>query len=118
LIDGSSGAVKRRGLISKNGHALVFFDDASANGAALMTGDHNLRISLNAGTTTVKISSTGKVSIEATQDISIKSQAGITVEAQNNLTLKGQSVAISAQGSMSISGNADITVTGNPIKLN
>ena len=118
LIDSSSGAVRRRGLISKNGHALIFFDDSSANGAALMTGDHNLRISLNAGTTTVKVSSTGTVEIEATQDISIKSSAGITVEAQNDLSLKGQSVSINAQGSVSISGTADVTVTGTPIKLN
>ena len=118
LIDSSSGAVRRRGLISKNGHALIFFDDSSSNGAALMTGDHNLRISLNAGTTTVKVSSTGKVEIEASQDISIKSSAGISVEAQNELNLKGQSVSINAQGSVSISGTADVTVTGTPIKLN
>jgi uncharacterized protein involved in type VI secretion and phage assembly len=118
LIDSSSGAVKRRGLISKNGHALIFFDDPSKSGVALMTGDHNLRISLNAGTTTVKVSSSGKVTVEATQDISVKSSAGITVEAQNDLTLKGQSVAISARGSVSISANADVTVAGNPIKLN
>jgi phage protein D/phage baseplate assembly protein gpV len=118
LIDGTSGAVKRRGLISKHGHALLFFDDPSKDGTALMTGDHNLRISLNAGTTTVKITSSGKISIEGAQDVSIKSSAGITVEAQNDLTLKGQSVSISADSSVSISANADVTVAGNPIKLN
>ena len=118
LIDGTSGAVKRRGLISKHGHALIFFDDPSKDGTALMTGDKNLRISLNAGTTTVKITSSGEITIQGSKDVSVKSSAGITVEAQNALTLKGQSVSISAQGSVSISANADVTVSGTPIKLN
>jgi uncharacterized protein involved in type VI secretion and phage assembly len=118
LIDSASGAVKRRGLISKNGHSLLFFDDSSANGTALMTGDHNLRISLNQGTTTVKITSSGKVTIDASQDVTVNSSAGITLQAQNALTLQGQSVSISAQGSVSISANADVTVAGTPIKLN
>jgi len=110
LIDGTSGAVKRRGIISKRGHALVFFDDPSDDGVAIMTGDHNLRISLNAGNTVIKITSSGQINIDGQQDISITSQAGITLEAQQGLTLKGQSVSISA--------NADVTVAGNPIKLN
>jgi uncharacterized protein involved in type VI secretion and phage assembly len=118
LIDGASGAVKRRGLVSKNGHALLFFDDSSKNGAALMTGDHKLRISLNAGTTTVKVTSSGKVEIESTDDMTIKSSAGISVEAQGDLSLKGQDISINGQGSVSISANADVTVAGNPIKLN
>jgi uncharacterized protein involved in type VI secretion and phage assembly len=119
LIDGTSGAVKRRGLISKNGHALLFFDDPSADGTALMTGDHNLRISLNAGTTTIKVTSSGKITIEGSDDINITSTGGgITLDAQDALTLSGQSVSISAQSSVSISANADVTVAGQPIKLN
>jgi phage protein D len=119
LIDGTSGAVKRRGLISKNGHALLFFDDSSADGTALMTGDHNLRISLNAGTTTIKVTSSGKITIEGSDDINITSTGGgITLDAQDALTLSGQSVSISAQSSVSISANADVTVAGQPIKLN
>jgi uncharacterized protein involved in type VI secretion and phage assembly len=118
LIDITSGAVKRRGLISKAGHALLFFDDSSENGAALMTGDHNLRISLNQGSTTIKITSSGKVSIEGSGDVSVKSSANLDLEAQSALTLKGESVSITAQGSVSISANADVTVAGQPIKLN
>ena len=92
--------------------------DPSKDGAALMTGDHNLRVSLNAGTTTIKVTSSGKVTIEGSDDITVQSSAGITVSAQNDLTLQGQDVSISAQGSVSISANADVTVAGNPIKLN
>lgn len=118
LVDATSGAVKRRGLVSKHGHALLFFDDPSKDGTALMTGDHNLRISLNAGQTTIKVTSSGKVLIEGTSDVVVKSSANVTVEAQQTLTLKGQNVAINAQQSASINANADVTVAGNPIKLN
>lgn len=118
LTDGTSGAVKRRGIISKDGHALLFFDDASDDGVALMTGDHNLRVSLNQGTTTVKVTSSGDVKIEGKGDITITSNAGISVQAQQSLELKGQSVSISGDSGVSISSNADVSVSGQPIKLN
>jgi phage protein D len=95
LIDEVSGEVKRRGLISKNGHALIFFDDSEQSGAALMTGDRKVRISLNAGTETVKITSS----------------RDITIEAEGALTLKGSTV--------SITGTAGaVAVSGKPIELN
>jgi phage protein D/phage baseplate assembly protein gpV len=110
LIDGSSGAVKRRGLISKHGHGLVFFDDDGKDGLALLTGDKGMRISLNKGSTTIKVTSSGKIKIEGSQDVSIKAGGSLSVEATSTLSLKGASV--------SITGNADVSVSGNPIKLN
>lgn len=110
LIDGSSGAVKRRGLISKQGHALVFLDDDSANGLCLLSADRNHRLSLNQGTTTVKLSSSGQVTIDGAQGVSISSDSDIDIEADGALSLKGASVSISA--------DADVSVSGQPIKLN
>ena len=118
LTDGTSGAVKRRGIISKDGHALIFFDDPSKDGVALMTGDHNLRISLNQGSTTIKVTSSGEVKIEGKGDITITSDSGISVQAKQSLELKGQSVSITGDGGVSISSNADVSVSGQPIKLN
>ena len=46
LIDGSTGAVKRRGFVSKKGHKLVFLDDASKSGVMISTADNGLRIAL------------------------------------------------------------------------
>lgn len=110
LIDSSSGSVKRRGIVSKNGHMLVFFDDASKDGVALLTGDKRLKISLDKGKTTVKITSSGQIKIEGSQDVSIKAGAGLTLEATSKLSLKGASVEIKS--------DADVTVSGTPIKLN
>jgi uncharacterized protein involved in type VI secretion and phage assembly len=96
LFDGSSGAVKRRGIISKRGHSLVFFDDASHDGVSLMTGGKSLKVSLNKSDTTIKITSGGQVKIDAKKDIAIKSSSGnLTVEAAQKLTLKGQTVEVS-----------------------
>jgi phage protein D len=110
LVDGSSGAVTRRGIVSKHGHLLAFFDDASKDGLALLTGDKGLRISLNKGQTTIKITSNGNVSIEGSKDVSIKSGAALTVQGGSKLSLKAPSIEISA--------DSDVTVSGNPIKLN
>jgi uncharacterized protein involved in type VI secretion and phage assembly len=110
LIDGSTGAVKRRGVISRAGHALVFLDDDGDSGVALMTGDRGLRISLNKSSTTVKISSSGQIKIEGSGDVSVKAGGGLALEAGAKLSLKGASVAIT--------GNADVSVSGQPIKLN
>jgi phage protein D len=109
LVDSSSGAVKRRGVISKHGHALVFFDDDSDDGLALLTGDRNLRISLNKGSTMIKITSSGQIKIDGSQDVSIKAGGSLNIEASNALSLKGASV--------SITGNTDVSVSANQIKL-
>jgi phage protein D/phage baseplate assembly protein gpV len=111
LIDGSSGAVKRRGFISKNGHALVFLDDDSDDGLCLFTGDKNHRVSLNKSTTTVKVSSSGQVNIDGAQGVSISSNGNIGIEASGTLTLQGSSVSITAT-------DADVSVSGQPINLN
>jgi uncharacterized protein involved in type VI secretion and phage assembly len=94
LIDGSRGAVKRRGFVSKTGGALIFFDDDADEGVALMTGDRGFRIALDKTKTTIHVSSSGKVEIEGSQDVTIKSGMNLTVEAGAQLVLKGQTVAV------------------------
>jgi uncharacterized protein involved in type VI secretion and phage assembly len=110
LVDGTSGAVKRRGLVSKNGHMLVFFDDSSSDGLALLTGGGSLKVSLNNGQSSIKISSSGKVAIEGNADVSIKAGGSLSLEATSQLSLKGASVQINS--------DADVSVSGTPIKLN
>ncbi|MDP9241054.1 MAG: VgrG-related protein, partial [Actinomycetota bacterium] len=110
LVDGSSGAVKRRGFVSKKGHALLFFDDDADDGVAVLTGDSKLRVSLNGGKQTIKISSSGKVEIEGQTDITIKAGGNLTLQAQAKLELSGAQV--------SIKGSGPVEVSGSPIKLN
>ena len=118
LVDGSTGAVKRRGVVSKNGHMLVFFDDPAKDGVAVLTGDKGLKISLNKGTTTVKITSSGDVKIEGSKDVSIKAGGALSVESGKTLTVKAGS-KLSLQGpSIEVKADSDVSVSGTPIKLN
>jgi uncharacterized protein involved in type VI secretion and phage assembly len=110
LVDGTSGGVRRRGIVSKDGHMLVFFDAEGDDGVALLSGDKSLRISLNQTATTIKVSATGTVTIDGSNGVKITSSSDISLEAQGTLSLQGSQVQISAQGPVSVSGT--------PIKLN
>jgi uncharacterized protein involved in type VI secretion and phage assembly len=110
LIDGSSGAVKRRGFVSKLAHKLVFFDDDSKSGIAVSTGDNSLRISLNETKTTIKITADGKVEITGSQGVSIDSGADLKITATGKLELTGKGVKID--------GGPQVEVSGGMIKLN
>lgn len=110
LVDGSTGAVKRRGFVSKKGHCLVFFDDDSDEGVAVLTGDKRLRVSLNTTRTTIHVTSSGKVEIEGATDVRVKAGANLVVEAGASLELKGAKVAIK--------GDGPVEIKGTPIQLN
>jgi phage protein D len=110
LVDSSTGAVRRRGFVSKLGHCLVFFDDDSDSGVALLSGDHGLRIALDKTRTTIHVASSGKVEIEADGDVTIKAGASLKLQAAAKLELKGAQV--------SISGDGPVEVKGSPIQLN
>jgi phage protein D len=110
LVDGSTGAVRRRGFVSKNGHSLIFFDDDSKQGVALISGDKGLRLSMNQSTTTVRVTSSGSVEITGSKEVKISAGTDLTLEAKSGLKLSGAQVSIKSQG--------PVEVTGSPIKLN
>ncbi|MGH8899276.1 MAG: VgrG-related protein [Egibacteraceae bacterium] len=110
LVDSSTGAVRRRGFVSKKGGMLIFLDDDSDEGVALLTGDKGYRIALNKTKTTIHIASNGKVEIEGAQDVTIKAGGNLKVEATGSLELKGAKVSVNANG--------PVEVKGNPIELN
>jgi phage protein D/phage baseplate assembly protein gpV len=110
LVDASTGAVRRRGFVSKLGHCLVFFDDDADSGVAVLSADRGLRIALDASGTTIHVASSGKVEIEAATDVTVKAGGNLKLEASASLELKGAQVSISADG--------PVQLKGNPIQLN
>lgn len=103
FVDASTGEVRRRGFVSKHGHALVFLDDDDQDGIALLTGDQGLRISLNHSQTRIKVSSRGDVVIEADGDVSIT----------------GRQLTLAADAGVSIDGGrGNVTVKGTQVRLN
>lgn len=111
LIDGGSGAVKRRGFVSKQGHRLVFLDDDAKSGVAIMSADDSLKISLNQTGTTIKVSASGNVEISGSQQVKVSSDGSISIQAGTTLELKGGS-------GVTIDGGPKVDVTGSLIKLN
>jgi phage protein D len=103
LIDGGTGAITRRGFISKKGHKLVFLDDDGKSGVMLATAENGLRISLKDTGTTIRINSKGKVEIEAQADVSIKAQGRME---------------LAAQGGIKIDGGPTVEIKGSIVKLN
>jgi uncharacterized protein involved in type VI secretion and phage assembly len=111
LVDGSSGRVVQRALVSRAGHQLTFSDDDSAPKVTLATGDGKLTITLDASQTSITIDSQGTVTISGQQGVKISSDSDISIEANGSLKLSGQN-------GVSIDGGPEVGVTGDLIKLN
>jgi phage protein D len=111
LVDGSSGAVKRRGFVSKQGHRLVFLDDDSKSGIAVVSADDKLKIALNQSGTTISIKADGAVEISGSKSVKISSDGGITLDAGSSLELK-------AKSGVKIDGGPQVELSGQMIKLN
>jgi phage protein D len=111
LVDG--GKVKRRGVVSRKGHKLIFLDDDSKSGIALITSDGNLKVSLNETNSEIMIHCKGKVTLQTdSDDIAIKSGADVTIQAQGNVNVSGSSgVKVDGGGGM-------VEMSGSLIKLN
>lgn len=107
-----SGKVNRRGFVSRSGHRMIFFDDSSNLGIALLSADNSCRISLNQTNGEIHIHCDGKVTIDTDNgDVNINGGADISVQAQGNLTL-------SANSDLSIKANGTLDIQGNLVKIN
>lgn len=111
LVDGGSGAVKQRALVSRTNHRLVMSDDDSATHVLLATGDDKLTITLDQTQTAITIDASGTVTIEGSQGVRIKSDSDISLQAGGSLSLQGQT-------GVSIDGGPSVSVSGSVIKLN
>ncbi|WP_027344147.1 VgrG-related protein [Hamadaea tsunoensis] len=109
LIDATTGAVRRRGFVSRRGHALVFLDDPADSGVALLAEEGRLRISLHGTERRIRITADGAVEISGA-DVTVKASGDATISAGGQLRLKGSAVKVEASGS--------VEVTGSMIRLN
>lgn len=111
LVDATSGAVNRRGIVSKAGHALIFFDADGDAGIALMSGDKSVKLSLNQTSTTIKLSSNGVVEIDAKSDMNLTASGNVTIKSQGNISLQ-------SDGGIDIHAGNTVEVKGSQILLN
>lgn len=120
LIDGGTGAVRRRSMVSRRGHRIDLLDaDGQSEGVRLATKDDKLVINLDQVGTTVTVHADGKVQIEGSQ--------GVTIDASSAaMELKGGSIALKATngvtvdgggGAVSVTSGAALSLTGTTARL-
>jgi len=97
------GKVKRRGLVSRKGHKLIFLDGDDASGIALMSSDGKIRIALKESAGELHVVSDGTIVIESTGDMKLTSQG---------------SLSLSGSGGVKIESSAVLELSGQMIKLN
>lgn len=99
-----AGHVKRRGIVSRSNHRLIFFDDEGQSGLGFLTGDDSIRIALDETDRRLAMHSDGSTSIVA-GDITLEASGDITIKAGGTLTLEGSgSVKVKAGGTVDIDG--------------
>lgn len=100
LVDGSSGAVNRRSMVSRRGHRIDLIDeDGRTEGITLTTTGDKLKLVMDSVATSITLHSDGKVLIEG--------KGGVVIDsASAKLELKGGEVAINATSGVKIDGGA------------
>lgn len=120
VIDGSSGAVNRRSLISRTGQRIDLLDEeGKKQGISLATDDDKFLINIDKTNTTITIKADGKVLIEGAQ--------GITLDAKSSeLTMKASSIKMNATqgvqldgggGAVQMKSNASVSVEGLSVSV-
>jgi phage protein D/phage baseplate assembly protein gpV len=120
LVDGGSGAINRRSMVSRNGHRIDLLDqNGQKEGITLATKDNKLLLKLDSVGTTITLHADGKVVVEGTQ--------GITIDASSsNIDVKGGKITLKATngvdvdgggGAVSVKTNGQLSLNGTTAKL-
>jgi uncharacterized protein involved in type VI secretion and phage assembly len=119
IVDGTSGQVGLRALVSRTNHRLVLSDRDDAEHVLISTGDDQLTITLDQSQTSITVDSSGTVTISGSQGVRISSDADVSVEAGGSLAVKANgSLSLSGQAGVTIDGGPSVSVSGGVIKLN
>ena len=119
VIDGGTGQVDRRSMVSRKGHRIDLVDAASGDGIRLATADDKLTLIMDQSQTSITLRADGTVTIEGSK--------GITIDAkQADLSLKGKKIDVQAtsgvnlnggQGSVDVATNGSLSVKGISVSI-
>jgi phage protein D/phage baseplate assembly protein gpV len=110
LVDGGTGKINRRSMVSRLGHRVDLVDASGKEGVRVTTTDEKLKLIMDHSGTTITLHADGKVVIEGTQGITIDS-------ASSNMELKGNQIAIKATSSVDVNAGGQLSLTGATAKL-
>ncbi|GAA3638645.1 VgrG-related protein [Microlunatus ginsengisoli] len=144
LVDGGSGAINRRSLVSRAGHRIDLLDEeGKKEGISITTKDEKFLINIDKTNTMITVHADGKVLIEGTQGItldaktsdltmkagSIKMNAtqgvqvdggsgSVQMKSNGSVSVEGMSVSVKGQTTASVEGSAMTTIKGGMVKIN
>ena len=111
-VDGGSGRIAARALVSRTGHRLELLEAGSGpDGILIATGDRKFTVRLDRTGKQIEIVSDGKVSVQARNGISLDAGTG-------SLELAGQRVSVTAKGDLGIEGQGPVTIRGAVVRIN
>jgi phage protein D/phage baseplate assembly protein gpV len=99
LVDGGTGRINRRSMVSRLGHRVDLVDASGKEGVRVATTDEKLKLIMDHSGTTITLHADGKVVIEGTQGVTIDSSSA-------NMELKGNQIAIKATGGVTVDGGS------------
>jgi phage protein D/phage baseplate assembly protein gpV len=119
LVDGGTGRINRRSMVSRLGHRVDLVDASGKEGVRVSTTDEKLKLIMDHSGTTITLHADGNVVIEGTQGVTIDS-------ASANMELKGNQIALKATGGITVDGGggavdvkagSQLSLTGVSAKL-
>lgn len=118
-VDGTSGQVAVRALVSRTGHRVELVESASgADGLLLETGDGKLTLRLDKKGRLVEIVSAGKVKISGKEGVAVDAGTGTLELSGQKVTITSRSdVGIEGTGQVKIKGTAGASVEGATVKV-
>ncbi len=111
LVDGGTGRINRRSMVSRLGHRVDLVDASGKEGVRVATTDEKLKLIMDHSGTTITLHADGKVVIEGTQGVTIDSSSA-------NMELKGNQITIKAQAGVTVEGGSSVDVkAGSQLSL-
>jgi phage protein D/phage baseplate assembly protein gpV len=135
-VDGGSGAISRRSMVSRTGHRIDLLDaDGGPEGVSITSKDDKLKFVLDSTGTAVTLHSDGTVLVEAKQgvtidaassslkmtagDISLTAKTGVKIDGGSGQVDVKTSGQLSLSGSMTkVAGSGQTEITGGIVRIN
>lgn len=119
-VDGGTGQIGRRSLVSREGHRIDLVDAASGAGLQLATIGGSLKLIMDHSQSTITMQSDGSVTVSGANGITIDAQQSdlkltantIDVQATAGITIDG------GQGSVQVATTGDVALEGLNVTTN
>ncbi|MDN5771624.1 MAG: type IV secretion protein Rhs, partial [Microlunatus sp.] len=118
-VDGSTGQVNRRSMVSRLGHRIDLVDASGSDGLRLTTAGDQLTMIMDQAQTSITLQADGTIKIVGSKGVTIDSGSADLELKGNKISLNGSSgVAVDGgQGSVDVSATGSLTLVGTAVSI-